>query len=167
VNGLAEFDPWRGVRVTPELLDMAPPHNVALEKNVLGTLMVFWPELKTSTVTKRLDANDFHVETHGRLWGALAVGRKQRLRMNGKSLIGLSRRTGVHVADMAEMLYECKHPCHIEMDANRLRAFRVCRQRIMVAAELLRLAYLKNSWDDETATKWLRDARRLLREMGG
>jgi len=148
-----------GQPLSKEVLDGTPPHDLRLERAVLGTIIVAW---RRATAMCGLDSYDFHCCGYGCMFRELRLLRQRRLPdILGCDLVRAAARANLHIAEVAESIYESDWP-HCRENIGRLRALRVRRERIFVATELLRLAYVKGDWDDASERQWIAAATTLL-----
>lgn len=152
------IDPWRGRPFARELLDHAPPHDLALERNVLGSVMVGWSYTPDCTAWAMLamDAFDFH--GYSGLFVELRSAWRRRVRLTGYSLLEIARRSRLGAADIAEAIHEAHSPSTLKHRCSTLRALRLARERIFLAVELLQHSY----GAAPISQKWIADAKRLL-----
>ena len=150
--------------LSKEILDRTPPHDLKLERTVLGTIIVAWRE---GAAIGGLDAYDFHCWGYGNMFRELRSLRQRRLPdIRGMDLIRAAIRADLHIAEVAESIYESDWP-HCRENIGKLRALRIRRERIFVATELLRLAYVKDDWDDASERQWIAAATTLLDNLKG
>jgi hypothetical protein len=145
-----------------ELFDSMPPHDLNIERSVLGTLIVEWD---APDVAKGMRTRDFY---DGRFRAFLDELHALRGEVTGSELIDFLL-PACHVADLpvaalADAILKCE-PARQGHNIRALRRLRVRRERIEAAVAILRVAYLRLQWDDESEARWLADAKTLLARL--
>ena len=156
------IDPWRGKRLPPEILDQMPPQDVALERAVIGWMILHHDQ------PHRWDgvpAWDFTWP-----WGRVFVTMRKwvgRASFFYDLLTELRAADVATAADLAEAVFATDEVFSIGVRPalQRLRELRIARERIHLATALLQLAYFGPAAFNETEQRWLRQARTLLNHL--
>jgi len=131
-------------RVSSEILDRLPPHNLDAEKGVLGSILLD-PNL-ADDVALVLRPEDFYAEANEKLYGHLLAMHDQGRRIDSTLLLERLRSTGDlelvgGAAYLAEVLHSVPYASNAVYYAEIVRAKATLRLLIHASTEILRDAY--------------------------
>jgi replicative DNA helicase len=131
-------------RVTSEILDRLPPHNLDAEKGVLGSILLD-PNL-ADDVALILRPEDFYAEANDKLYGHLLAMHDDGSRIDATLLLERLRSTGDlemigGAAYLAEVVHSVPYASNAVYYAEIVRAKATLRSLIHASTEILREAY--------------------------
>jgi replicative DNA helicase len=131
-------------RVSPEILDRLPPHNLDAEKGVLGSILLD-PNL-ADDVALVLRPEDFYAEANEKLYGHLLAMHDEGHRIDSTLLMERLRSAGDleligGMAYLAEVAHSVPYASNAVYYAEIVRAKATLRSLIHASTEILRDAY--------------------------
>jgi len=136
--------PHRAGKVTSEILDRLPPHNLEAEKGVLGSILLDPP--MCDDVALLLRPGDFYADAHGKLYQHMLAMRDDGKRIDTTLLVERLKQAGDFeaiggAAYLAEVVHAVAVAAHAVHYAEIVREKALLRALIHTTTEILRDAY--------------------------